>query len=100
MPDPVRQDALAAPWSADVIWSATMSIKDYSGWSDDQVPAWVRERREERRAAARYEALRLCGTCQRHFGLRTEVLEHCDETGHTLAMQDSGDKFLKRKDRA
>ena len=56
-----------------------MALRDFSGWPDDQVPAWVLAARER----ARRERTLLCGTCSRHYGLRAEVLAHCRETGHT-----------------
>lgn len=75
-----------------------MAIKDVSGWPDDRVPAWVREARERDREARRIERLKLC-SCNLHFGLRREVLEHCRDTGHAPLVTGLEDKYLKLREK-
>lgn len=72
-----------------------MAIKDFSGWPDDRVPECLRRRREDRRAAKRADDRKMC-SCNLHFSRRTEVLDHCDATGHRPLVADDNDKFLKR----
>lgn len=72
-----------------------MSIRNCIGVPDDQVPAWVRERREASRAAHKAEQRRLC-SCGEHFPRRNELLGHLDQTGHKPLVEDPMDSCLVR----
>lgn len=72
-----------------------MSIRNCIGVPDDQVPAWVRERREKERAANAAEKRRTC-SCGQMFPRRNELLGHIDITGHKPLIETDDDKFLKR----
>ncbi len=71
-----------------------MAIRNFCDVPDDQVPAWVRERREAERARRASNRRRLC-SCGMSFANRNYVLGHCDATGHAPAFPSDDDKFLK-----
>lgn len=73
-----------------------MAIRDFSGWSDDQVPAWVRERREADRAARNALRRRTC-SCGTVLPGRNYLLGHLDvKTDHRPLVEDRMDACLAR----
>lgn len=72
-----------------------MSIRNFIDVPDDQVPEWVRKRREERRAARAAERRRTC-SCNQVFPHRGWLLNHCDATGHKPIVVETLDSCIKR----
>jgi len=72
-------------------------IRDFSKLPDNQVPTWVRERREWARRRRREELEKMC-SCNLHWASRAQVLGHCDKTGHKPLVETDEDYCIVRED--